>query len=153
MWRFIATLFGFLFVLVVFLVPESVVNTTLPSLAIWEVTEIVQYQREARFNTDLGATIAVGEAINTSNKSEGEIKSSLEEEKFASAHNQKILRDSKKAITYFTIRQLLPWSGYKGQENLFKIFLRPFPFLLSPVAFYGIFICAFSIVKGPSFEV
>lgn len=36
---------------------------------------------------------------------------------------------------------LKPWSGYIGKDNMLTIFLRPFPFLLSPIVWYGIFTC------------
>jgi len=38
------------------------------------------------------------------------------------------------------VSQLRIWNGVYSQENILKIFLRPFPFLLSPVAWFVFFV-------------
>ncbi|KIJ39476.1 hypothetical protein M422DRAFT_49621 [Sphaerobolus stellatus SS14] len=133
--RFISALFGILCLLVIFLVPETA------------------YKRQHRYAIDSsGASELVPrkapsiEASNLKNEFEEVAKSSLGEKDPANTFIFEAHDDIQIHTPRHDIKQLLPWSGYKDEKSLFKIFLRPFPFLLSPVVFYGVFIFGLTFI-------
>ncbi|KIJ26535.1 hypothetical protein M422DRAFT_272360 [Sphaerobolus stellatus SS14] len=140
-WRFcfwiISFLFGVLCLLVIFLVPETM------------------YRRDHRYliepngASDLGLKKAPSnETSNLEDVFEEAAKSSLGEKDLANTFIFAVA-DLQIHIPGHNMKLLLPWSGYKDKKSLFKLFLRPFPFLLSPVVFYGAFIFDIMFICSP----
>ncbi|KAF8590984.1 MFS general substrate transporter [Ramaria rubella] len=119
---FITAVFGILLIGIVFLVPETT------------------YNRETRFETDRGASISDVKAESptvTGEKTDKE--GSIEQREFALLRGQHLPRKT-------FLQELPPWSGYMSDDSFIKIFLRPFPFFLSPVVWFGIFIYGLTVV-------
>lgn len=120
-WRFcfwlITIAFGFLLAGIVFFVPETT------------------YDRDSKFETDIKPGTLSGPAL------ENDAKKSLDEK----ADSEPVTMTVEVPKRNF-IQELSPWNGYVHHDNLFKLFLRPLPFLFSPVVWYGIFIYGLTVV-------
>ncbi|GAA5842485.1 hypothetical protein JCM11251_007328 [Rhodosporidiobolus azoricus] len=88
------------------------------------------YDRAAALETDRGATVDQAAAYEAAHEKED--KGSIEQREDVES------ADSNQYLPAKTLLQeMKPWSGYVNKDPILKIFLRPFPLLMSPVVLWG----------------